>query len=126
MTHEEARTQPALQPAAFPAAAPTRDSAPRPIAARRGFRQRMFAVGFAGWVRLAALCLMVGVLFEASRVNPFAPDFTIAGMASALATGAASILSWTITHGWRPLLVGAIVVGPVWLLWRALWAVFRR
>ena len=86
----------------------------------------MFAVGFFGWVRLAALCLIVGVVFEASRVNPFAPDFTLAGMASALATGAGSILSWIITHGWRPLLIGAIVVGPVWLLWRALWAVFRK
>lgn len=93
---------------------------------RRTFRQRMFGVGLSGWVRLVVVCLPVGVLFEASRVNPFAPDFTFAGMASSLATGAGAILSWSITNGWRPLLIGAIVVGPVWLLWRAVWALFRK
>jgi len=86
----------------------------------------MFDIGVLGWIRLAILCALVGVIFEASRVNPFAPDFTLAGMASALATGAASIVSWIITNGWRPMLIGAVVVGPVWLLWRAAWALFRK
>lgn len=97
-----------------------------PAPPRRSFRARMLGVGAFGWLRLALLCLAAGVVFEASGVNPFAPDFTWSGLASALATGAARILSWSITNGWRPLLVGAIVVGPVWLLWRAVVALFSR
>lgn len=93
----------------------------------RTLRQRLIGgVSWKGWLRLAVLCLLVGAVFEAGGINLFAPDFTPAGALGAIGKGVVNILSWIVTVGWRPLVTGALIVLPLWLLWRLASAPFRK
>ncbi len=92
----------------------------------RSFASKLLGVGIFGWLRLFAICILVGVVLQASGINPFDQEFTWQGGLSALGQGALSVLSWSVTNGWRPALAGAIVILPVWLLYRLVTTPFRR
>jgi hypothetical protein len=92
----------------------------------RTFVARMLGVGVMGWVQLLIVCVAVGAVAETSGINPFAPNFSLGGAATAAATASLNVLGWAMTNGWRPLLTGAIVVLPVWLVWRLVSSSFRR
>jgi hypothetical protein len=91
----------------------------------RSFASKLFAIGWKGWVRLILVCIVLGAIFDAGGINPFAPNFTLSGALGSLGTGALNLLSWALQAGWRPLLTGALVVFPVWLLWRLATVPFR-
>ena len=91
----------------------------------RSFASRLFGIGFGGWVQLILICIVLGAIFDAGGVNPFAPDFTISGALNAIGTGVVNIASWALQAGWRPFLIGALVVFPVWLVWRLITVPFR-
>jgi hypothetical protein len=92
----------------------------------RTFGDKMFGVGFWGWVRLGALCLVAGAIFAAGAVNPFAPGFLWSAVPGQLAQGVLNVFTWSVGTAWRPLLFGAIAVGPIWLLWRLITVPFRH
>lgn len=79
-----------------------------------------------GWVRLAGLCVAVGVVLRLARINPLAPDFDPARAALSIGRSVLELLGWAVMNGWAPLLTGAVVVLPVWLLWRLASLPFRR
>lgn len=89
------------------------------------FTERMFDIGWGGWLRLAALSVLAGVLIRAAGVNPFDRTFTWSAALQDLAAAVVSLGGWVIANGWLPLLTGALVVAPLWLLWRLLSLPFR-
>lgn len=91
-----------------------------------GFVGKVFGMGIMGWIQLALVCIAAGAVFEASGINPFAPNFSLGGAMSAAATGALNVAGWAMQAGWRPLVTGAIVVLPLWLVCRLVMAAFRR
>ncbi|MDP3492547.1 MAG: hypothetical protein Q8R82_05495 [Hyphomonadaceae bacterium] len=90
------------------------------------FSGRMFNVGWKGWVRLALICIFVGAVFQAGAFNPFAPGFTIGAGAGQILDGLIKIATWAAQLAALPLLLGAVVVLPFWLLWRAVLALFNK
>lgn len=90
------------------------------------FSGRMFNVGWKGWVRLALICIFVGAVFQAGQFNPFAPGFTIGAGAGQILNGMINIAGWAAQLGAMPLVLGALVVVPFWLIWRAILALFNR
>jgi hypothetical protein len=93
---------------------------------RRSIISKMFDLGAWGWIKLAVLCLAVGAVLQASGINPFASDFTLGGAAASLGHALVNTALWALANGWAPALIGAIVVLPLWLLWRLLSVPFRR
>ena len=58
----------------------------------RTFVSKLFGVGIMGWVQLALVCVVVGAIAETSGINPFAPDSSLGGAATAAMTGALNVL----------------------------------
>lgn len=102
------------------------DDAARMRTRRRSVSARLVGVGVEGWLRLAGLSLAVGVVVEAAGFNPLAPHFVWAEAVQQLGQAALGVLAWSVAHGWRPLLIGALFVGPLWLGWRVITLPFRR
>jgi hypothetical protein len=90
------------------------------------FSGRMFNVGWKGWVRLALVCVFIGAIFQAGAFNPFAPGFTIGAGLGQIVNGVLNIAAWAAQLGAMPLVLGALVVVPFWLLWRSLVTLFNK
>jgi hypothetical protein len=97
-----------------------------PVRQQRSLRDKMFGIGFSGWFQLAVLCVVVGAVFQAGGVDFFSPTFTWERLLGGIANGVLAVLGWIIEVGWRPLITGALVVGPFWLAWRLLSVPFRH
>jgi hypothetical protein len=97
-----------------------------PVRQQRTLAEKMFGIGFSGWFQLVVLCLVVGAIFQAGGVDFFSSTFTWEGLLGGILNGALAVLGWIIEVGWRPLITGALVVGPVWLAWRLLSVPFRH
>jgi hypothetical protein len=90
------------------------------------FSGRMFNVGWKGWVRLALICIAVGAVFQAGGFNPLAPDFTIGAGLGQIVNGVINIAGWAAQVSAMPLLLGALVVLPLWAGWRAIVTALNR
>jgi hypothetical protein len=90
------------------------------------FSGRMFNVGWKGWTRLALVCVIVGAVFQAGGFNPLAPGFTVGVGAGQILDGIIRIATWSAQLAALPLLLGALVVLPLWLVWRALVTLVNR
>ncbi len=90
------------------------------------FSGRMFNVGWKGWVRLILVCVFIGAIFQAGGFNPFAPGFTVGEGLGQIVNGVLNIAGWAAQLGAMPLVLGSLVVVPLWLLWRALVTLFNR
>ncbi len=84
------------------------------------FSGRMFNVGWKGWTRLLIICVIVGAVFQAGAFNPFAPGFTIGQGAGQILDGIIKIATWSAQLAAMPLVLGALLVLPLWVGWRAL------
>ncbi len=112
--------RPAPSPPEYPAADDPYGTPPRT------FRDKLFDIGFFGWTKLVLLSVAVGVLLRASGFNPFEPGFSLGASLKSLGQAIADFAGWSIQHGWLPALTGALIVFPVWFLWRLASAPFRR
>lgn len=92
----------------------------------RSFTSKLLGIGIVGWLRLLAICVLAGVVLQASGINPFDPEFTWQGGLGALWQGTLSVLAWSVNNGWRPLLAGALVILPVWFVFRLVTVPFRK
>jgi hypothetical protein len=92
----------------------------------RTLQNKLFGIGPSGYFQLAVLCIAVGAVFEAGGINPFDPTFTWQSLLTGLGTGALNVLGWVLQTGWKPMLIGAAVTLPIWLVWRLLSVPFRR
>jgi hypothetical protein len=92
----------------------------------RSLSDKMFGISFWGWVRLGVLCLTAGAIFEAGGFNPFAPAFTWSSVPAELLQGVINVFTWSVGTAWRPLLLGAVAIIPIWLVWRLITVPFRH
>ena len=97
-----------------------------PVRQQRTLAEKMFGIGFSGWFQLAVISVVVGAVFQAGGVDFFSPTFTWGGLPGGILNGALAVFGWAIEIGWRPLITGALVVGPIWLAWRLLSVPFRH
>ena len=92
----------------------------------RSLKSKLFGIAPSGYVQLALLSVGVGAIIQSGGLNPSVPGFTWQTALSSIANGAMSVFSWVLQAGWQPLLLGAVVVVPVWLAWRLLSVPFRH
>jgi hypothetical protein len=85
----------------------------------------VFDIGPRGWTRLALASLAVGLVVRAAELNPFSGEFTIPDALGAIVTAVAGMFAWALANGWAPFLMGALLVMPVFILWRLVSMPFR-
>ncbi|MEO1662161.1 MAG: hypothetical protein AAFR51_14320 [Pseudomonadota bacterium] len=87
---------------------------------------RLFGIGPWGWIKLAALCVLVGFLVMASEFDPASPEVNMFGAVQNFLASLGGLASWAVRNFWKPALAGATIVLPIWVLWRALSLPFRK
>lgn len=108
---------PGPQPAPAPEPAPLPDAGP-PAPAKRPLLKRLFGIGFWGSMKLLALCIVVGFFLMAANFDASEPSFDFIEALRAMLRQAFAALGWAITNFWQPALAGAVIVLPLWALWR--------
>lgn len=131
ITPDPARSEPAREVQFEPSSGDERfwdstDEHPRLHRRPVTFSGRMFNVGWKGWTRLAIVCVIVGAVFQAGGFNPFGPGFTLGVGAGQILDGIIKIATWSAQLAAMPLLLGALIVLPLWLIWRALVTLVNR
>jgi len=104
----------------------TPDAAPPPRRSR-SFWQRLAAVKPSDIVLLVVLCVVVGLILAAFNVDPaelWVDFFGAVGRAwSTFFDSIGSTLGWAAL---RYLALGAVIVVPIWIVWRIITAASRR
>ncbi|MGA1341975.1 MAG: hypothetical protein ACO33A_02850 [Hyphomonas sp.] len=111
--------QPAPE-AAAPAAPTTHPVAPRP------FLSRAFSVTPGQALRLFAISTLTGFFVLAFDFRAEGARFDIGGALTAIIHLGLTAIGWTLESLWKPALAGALVVLPIWAVWRVLRMLFRK
>lgn len=106
--------RPDLPPAPQPAAVPQPVVTPE----KRPLLARLFGIGIWGGIKLLGLCILVGFFVMAANFDPNDPSFNLVEALRAILRQTFSALGWAIGNFWQPAIAGALVVLPVWALWR--------
>jgi len=126
-TSDAPRPVPPPAPAPAPQPAPLPDvAAAAPAAVKRPLLTRLFGIGLWGGLKLLALCILVGFFVMAASFDPGDPSFNIIEAMRAMLRQLFSALGWALRHFWQPALAGALVVLPVWALWRLVSLPWRK
>lgn len=123
---DEPPNTPAAKTPAPKSSTPLSDHHVSEIRPPRSYGEKVFGIPWTGWVHLTFLSLVVGVLISLSQINVFEPGFTLGGAFRQLIDGVLRGLGWLLSRGWQPLLIGAAVVAPIWIAWRAVSALWRK
>ena len=98
----------------------------KPKKPKRPLLLRLFGIGIWGTIKLIILCIVVGFVLSAMQFDPTAPEFKLGDTLAAFTSGLFASAQWTITNFWEPALAGAIIILPIWVLWRLISLPFRR
>ncbi len=110
-----------------PAAAAVHPATPAPAdEPPRTLIRRLFAISLWGGVKLLLLCTLVGFFVMAADFDNRDPDFNIGQALGAMLRQSFNALGWALTNFWQPALAGALVVLPIWVLWRLVSLPFRK
>ena len=93
---------------------------------KRSILVRLFAVKFWGAVRLTALCVLAGIIIQIGDFTTQPEQISVANTIREIWENTFAGLLWLIRNGWKPALIGATVVLPIWVLWRIVSLPFRR
>lgn len=110
----------------FQAGPPLPHSGPPAAPPKRPLLKRLFGIGLWGSVKLLALCIVVGFFVMAANFDAGDPNFNIIEALRAMLRQLFSALGWAVQHFWQPALAGALVVLPVWALWRLVSLPWRK
>lgn len=117
------------RPAATPEPEPV-TAAPLPAPAappeKRPLLKRLFGISLWGALKLLGLCILTGFFVMATNFDPGNPDFNLAEALRAILRQSFAALGWAITNFWQPALAGALVVLPVWVIWRVVGLPWRK
>ena len=94
--------------------------------AHRSFAARVFAVDAWGVIVLVCLSIIAGLVLLELDFNPDTPGMNIGGALWQLFQTLLGAFLWMIKNFWRPLLAGAAIVLPLWVLWRLVSLPFRK
>ena len=114
---------PEAGPGAAPAPAGGQELAPAP---KRPLLKRLFGISFWGGLKLLGLCILVGFFVMAANFDPGNPDFNLAEALRAILRQTFAALGWAIRNFWQPALAGALVVLPIWTIWRVVSLPWRK
>ncbi|KDA00464.1 hypothetical protein HPO_00505 [Hyphomonas polymorpha PS728] len=120
------------RPAATPEPEPVTAAPPPPPVApvappeKRPLLKRLFGISLWGALKLLGLCILTGFFVMAANFDPGNPDFNLAEALRAILRQSFAALGWAITNFWQPALAGALVVLPVWVIWRVVSLPWRK
>lgn len=102
---------------------------PAPVAApavQKPFLVRTFRLSVGQALRLLGISTLVGFFVLAFDFAPTGTTFDLGGAFTAIIHRAFTAIGWAFDSFWKPALAGAVVVLPVWALWRLVRAPFRK
>lgn len=123
MADESPPPAPEAAPAAPPPPPAQAPVAPPP---KRPLLKRLFGISILGGLKLLGLCILTGFFVMAANFDPGNPDFNLAEALRAILRQSFAALGWAIGNFWQPALAGALVVLPVWVLWRVVSLPWRK
>ena len=92
----------------------------------RSLAIRLLLVGVWDVVQLLALSVIVGLFLLALDFSPERQGINIGGALWELVQTLFSAFLWMVRTFWKPLLAGAAIVLPIWLIWRVVSLPFRK
>lgn len=92
----------------------------------RSALSKLFVIKPFGYLRLLALCVLVGFIMLTLRFDPTDPGFDASRTIADLWQNFWAAASWAARNLWKPALAGATIVLPIWILWRLVTLPFRR
>jgi len=102
-------------------------AAPPPApAVQKPFLVRTFSLSVGQALRLLGISTLVGFFVLALDFAPTGATFDLGGAFTAIIHRAFTAIGWAFDSFWKPALAGAVVVLPVWALWRLVRAPFRK
>lgn len=90
------------------------------------FFVRTFSLTLGQGLRLFFLSTLIGFFVLAFDYAPAGATFDIGGAFTAIIHRALTAIGWAFQSFWKPALAGAIVVMPLWALWRLASVPFRK
>lgn len=93
---------------------------------KRPVLQRLFGISVWGSFKLAITCILVGFFLLALEFDPVADDVNVLGALGELFRNLFGAAVWAVKNFWKPLLAGASIVLPLWVLWRLVSLPFRK
>ena len=124
MTEQGSPEDPVITPVTM-----TSEPDPRPASEetpKRSMTAKLFAVSPWDVVRLVLLSILVGYFLLALDFSADSQGVDILGAIWDVVQTILSALWWIVKNFWKPLLAGAAVVLPVWLIWRLVSLPFRK
>ena len=102
----------------------TRQSDPkRP---KRAFWVRLLSIRIGSAINLILWSVVIGLVMRFSGYGPFTPQQSGLERAGSMWSQFSQLAGMAFSIGWKPALTGAVVVLPLWLMWRFLPLPFRR
>lgn len=95
-------------------------------AGKRPVLRRLFGISVWGALKLAVTCILVGFFLLALEFDPVANDVNVLGALGDLLRNLFGAALWAARNFWQPLLAGASIVLPLWILWRLVSLPFRK
>jgi hypothetical protein len=77
-------------------------------------------------LRLLGLSTLTGFFVLAFDFAPTGTTFDLGGAVTAIFSRAFTAIGWAFDSFWKPAFAGAVVVLPIWALWRLVRAPFRK
>lgn len=93
---------------------------------KRPLLRRLFGISLWGAVKLVLLCILVGFFVMAANFDPANPSFNLGDALANMLRQTLTALGWAARNFWQPALAGALVVLPVWVIWRVISLPFRK
>ncbi|WP_300378862.1 hypothetical protein [Henriciella sp.] len=93
---------------------------------KRPVMQRLFGIDAWGVVKLVVTCLLVGFFLLALEFDPANQDVDVLAALSEILGNFVQAALWAVLNFWQPLLAGASIVLPLWILWRLISFPFRK
>jgi hypothetical protein len=109
-----------------PPAAPAPAPAPAAKPARKPFLRRTFSLSIGQALRLLFLSTLVGFFVLAFNYAPDGTTFDVGGAFTAIVHRALTAIGWALESFWKPALAGAVVVLPLWAIWRLIRSAFPK
>ncbi len=98
----------------------------KPPVEAKPFVVRAFSLSIGQALRLFVISTLVGFFVLAFDYAPGATTFDIGGAFTAIIHRAFTAIGWALESFWKPALAGAVVVLPVWAIWRLARMPFRK
>lgn len=98
----------------------------KPAAGPGPFLVRTFSLNMGQALRLLGLSTLTGFFVLAFDFAPTGASFDPGGAFTAIIHRTFTAIGWALESFWKPALAGALVVMPVWALWRLVRAPFRK